>query len=326
MAHSAGFRQENRTSNERHIELTTVTWNGTTYYYAINGQGDVIGIFDVNGDCVVTYNWDNAWGYNPEPDGPMADTLGTLNPLRYRSYVYDEETGYYYLQSRYYDPEICRFINADNYPATGQGLTGNNMFAYCGNNPVNREDDGGNFWNFVVGAAVGALIGAVTTVVDAVSEGGVEALASGKTWAKIGVSVACGAINGTVAASGAHIFIGGLVGSATGFVESLSHELIDNDGKMSADSWSNVGIDTAVGFLGGLAGGHGAMHGNKYMSQQTTRLAKHITTDGLKKAGSFYLKMTVNYSKQFVKPTLYGLAKGWLGGKAADYGFEVLLQ
>ncbi len=147
------------------IGPTTVTWNGTTYYYAVNAQGDVMGIFDGSGNCVVTYNWDNAWGYNPEPEGSMADTLGTLNPLRYRSYVYDEETELYYLQSRYYDPEICRFICADKYPATGQDLTGNNMFAYCGNNPVIRVDNSGAFWNIIGGAIVGAVIGAASQAI-----------------------------------------------------------------------------------------------------------------------------------------------------------------
>ena len=130
----------------------TVTWNGTTYYYALNGQGDVIGIFDGSGSCVVTYNWDNAWGYNPEPEGTMANTLGTLNPLRYRGYVYDTETGLYYLQSRYYNPEIGRFINADGCMATGQGLLGNNMFAYCLNNPINRIDVAGSagIWIYLI--------------------------------------------------------------------------------------------------------------------------------------------------------------------------------
>ena len=122
----------------------TVTWNGETYYYALNGQGDVTGIFDGNGTLVVTYAWDNAWGYNPIPEGVMASTLGELNPLRYRSYVYDTETGYYYLQSRYYDPEIGRFINADGLVATGQGLLGNNMFAYCLNNPAFYADESGD--------------------------------------------------------------------------------------------------------------------------------------------------------------------------------------
>ena len=122
----------------------TVTWNGTTYYYSLSGQGDVNGIFNEDGNPVVTYNWDNAWGYNPIPEGVMASTLGTLNPLRYRSYVYDTETGYYYLQSRYYDPEMGRFINADVFASTGQGFIGHNMFAYCGNNPVNRADPSGH--------------------------------------------------------------------------------------------------------------------------------------------------------------------------------------
>ena len=70
----------------------------------------------------------------------MAETLGAVNPLRYRGYVYDSETGFYYLQSRYYDPELGRFINSDSYASTGQGILGNNMFAYCRNNPVCRID------------------------------------------------------------------------------------------------------------------------------------------------------------------------------------------
>ena len=127
----------------------TVTWNGTTYYYALNAQGDVVGIYDNTGYVVVTYNWDNAWGDNPAPQGSLASTLGTLNPLRYRGYVYDTETGYYYLQSRYYDPEIGRFINADAFTSTGQGLLGNNMFAYCGNAPVNFADPSGTRYEYV---------------------------------------------------------------------------------------------------------------------------------------------------------------------------------
>ena len=73
----------------------------------------------------------------------MAATLGAQNPLRYRGYVYDTETGLYYLQSRYYNPTWGRFINADGYASTGQGIIGNNMFAYCGNNPVIRHDPTG---------------------------------------------------------------------------------------------------------------------------------------------------------------------------------------
>ncbi len=75
--------------------------------------------------------------------------MAEANPLRYRGYYYDRETGFYYLNSRYYDPKIGRFINADSYVSTGQGIVGYNMFAYCGNNPVNREDAAGGFWDTV---------------------------------------------------------------------------------------------------------------------------------------------------------------------------------
>ena len=73
----------------------------------------------------------------------MANTLGKANPLRYRGYVYDEETRLYYLQSRYYDPALGRFINSDVYASTGQGFIGNNMFAYANNNPVCYRDSNG---------------------------------------------------------------------------------------------------------------------------------------------------------------------------------------
>ena len=98
---------------------------------------------DLAGDIVVSYDYD-AWGKILTIGGSMASTLGILNPLRYRGYVYDHETGLYYLQSRYYNPEWGRFLNADVFISTGQGLLGNNMFTYCGNNPVANMDPQGN--------------------------------------------------------------------------------------------------------------------------------------------------------------------------------------
>ena len=89
-----------------------VTFNGTAYAYLYNLQGDVIALIDSNGKKVVEYKYD-AWGRILSKTGTMASTLGTLNPFRYRGYVYDEETGLYYLRSRYYNPEWDRFVNAD---------------------------------------------------------------------------------------------------------------------------------------------------------------------------------------------------------------------
>ena len=115
-----------------------------TYYYVLNLQGDVVKLIDENGAEAASYEYD-AWGNVLSQSGSMAST----NPLRYRGYYYDSETGFYYLQSRYYDPTNHRFINADVYASTGQGFVGTNMFAYCCNNPVNREDLTGQFWSEV---------------------------------------------------------------------------------------------------------------------------------------------------------------------------------
>ena len=113
-----------------------VDFNGTKYYYATNLQGDIIAILDSNGNAVVEYTYD-AWGNILTATD---STLGNLNPLRYRGYVYDRETALCYLQSRYYDPELGRFINADALVSTGQGILGNNMYTYCLNNPVRYRD------------------------------------------------------------------------------------------------------------------------------------------------------------------------------------------
>ena len=123
-------------------------YNNAYYYYQKNLQGDVVRILNSTGNIVVEYTYD-AWGKVLTISGSMASTLGQYNPFRYRSYYYDREMGFYYLQSRYYDPTVGRFINADSYVSTGQGIVGYNMFAYCGNNPVNREDAAGGFWDTV---------------------------------------------------------------------------------------------------------------------------------------------------------------------------------
>lgn len=110
-----------------------------TYYYITNLQGDVMYLADASGNEVAAYDYD-PYGKIISATGAMAE----INPLRYRGYYYDSETGFYYLQSRYYDPEICRFINADSYTSTGRGYLGYNMFAYCNGNPVVYSDPSGH--------------------------------------------------------------------------------------------------------------------------------------------------------------------------------------
>ena len=118
----------------------TRTANGTDteYFYVKNLQGDILKVITATGTEAAAYTYD-AWGKLLTSSGDMAD----VNPLRYRGYYYDVETGLYYLQSRYYDPGTCRFINPDAYASTGQGILGANMFAYCGSSPNIFTDHGG---------------------------------------------------------------------------------------------------------------------------------------------------------------------------------------
>ena len=122
--------------------------NPVYYYYGVNSRGDVIGLYNANGALSSTYEYD-AYGKLLSVKTPAGieitseTAIANLNPLRYRGYVYDNETGFYYLQTRYYDPTTCRFINADGYNSTGHGILGNNMFAYCNNNPVMYSDPTG---------------------------------------------------------------------------------------------------------------------------------------------------------------------------------------
>ena len=167
---------------DNNSDIFGVIYNDVEYYYIKNAQNDVIGITDADGNVLVKYFYD-AWGKiilitdgndnditnlendishgifdittgestpvldengNPVTEASTSVILARINPILYRSYYYDKETEWYYLNTRYYSPDMCRFINADGIIQTGQGMLDKNMFAYCLNNPVNYKDDNGN--------------------------------------------------------------------------------------------------------------------------------------------------------------------------------------
>ena len=138
------------------ISVNYTPENSTTsylFYYVHNLQGDVEAlVHGSTGNVSIWYSYDASGNtvVSGNMDHPGANTLININPFRYRSYVYDSETGLYYVSSRYYDPEIGRWINADSVIAgVGGNVKGYNLFAYCFNNPVNMDDQAGNWPNWI---------------------------------------------------------------------------------------------------------------------------------------------------------------------------------
>lgn len=130
--------------------LVAMIIGGTRYNYVRNAQNDIIGLLDSTGKRVVSYKY-NSWGKTVSITGTLAATVGQKNPFRYRGYYFDAESGMYYLQSRYYDPEIRRFISADDYGLLSASNTvyDKNLYAYGDGNPIIRLDASGRIWETI---------------------------------------------------------------------------------------------------------------------------------------------------------------------------------
>ena len=208
--------------------ITGFVLNGAPYYYKKNLQGDIIAILDKDLQIVTKYTYD-AWGNcktfylnngnfvdidstisYTESNAENAETvdyryIAIKNPFRYRGYYYDVETGLYYLNSRYYDPETGRFINIDDISVldiTNIAVNGLNLYAYCLNNPVNEVDRNGNIVSWllaiIVGAVVGAFVNTTFEIVNQVKTNGWNPT----NWdlGKIGLAFLGGAVAGAISA------------------------------------------------------------------------------------------------------------------------------
>ena len=230
------------------LTYTNGTASPATYYYITNLHGDVTYLIDSSGTRVASYSYD-PYGQIQQTTGSMAE----INPLRYRGYYYDADTEFYYLQSRYYDATICRFINADSYSSTGQGIIGYNMFAYCLNNPIMRTDLQGEFGALfgaiIGGGIVGGIIGAVSYAVSC-GINGTEMTAEG-----MGSAIVSGVVNGAI-------------GAASGIVDGLAVTGsiavgVITAGVTAANAEGNFWQKAAIGFTAGVVAGVGTYIGTK---------------------------------------------------------------
>ncbi len=230
-------------SYDSNDNLISMSLNGVAYYYFRNAQGDIVGLFDKDGTVVVEYIYD-AWGNILSTTGTLKDTVGEINPYRYRGYRYDDETGLYYLQSRYYSPVWGRFISPDSQIAPSDDLTGRNLFAYCGNSPVNRSDPSGHeWWHWAIAAVV---VAAVAVAVVATAGGALPAV----------LAVAAVASGGAAATTAATVAAGAFIGASMALgVAALSAAASSGSPQEFAaqGNWGTVAATIGGGVFGGLA-------------------------------------------------------------------------
>ena len=294
---------------------SAVIYNGVTYYYTHNAQGDITGIVNASGVEIAKYAYD-AWGNPiPLPDAPTS-TIGELNPLRYRGYVYDTETGLYYLQSRYYNPEWGRFINADTTAvltvSPDNATWDKNLFAYCDNNPVSRKDDGGQLWNFVIGGIVGAVVGGASAALSSYkTTGSVDIVA-------VTLGAATGAVGGVLGASGIHWAIQSLASAGISAVNSIGNAMVAGQEITARD----VIIDAAIGGISSAIG-YRVTKGAAANAQKTIKKGINRILSGVERYsnGSRYWKGAVKRGLEMVSDGVFKLNVAQ--GKASVIGSGV---
>ena len=272
--------------------IGSISYNGVRYAFRKNLQEDVIAILDTDGEVVARYTYD-AWGKVlsvTDANGnaiTSATHVANANPIRYRGYYYDTDTGWYYLNSRYYDPEVKRFINANSeISGANDQITGKNLFAYCFNNPVMLTDETGSW------PSLGQIFATVATVaVATVAVAAVTAVTVASLGTAAAIPVLVGAAVGGVASAAVDAVIqywdigsidadevfmagsGGMITGAvsgspagkaaqvvTGAVTNVAQTAVDDSIAGEASSPVEYAVSAISGGFGGYIGGAGAQH------------------------------------------------------------------
>ncbi|MGI6359594.1 MAG: RHS repeat-associated core domain-containing protein [Acholeplasmatales bacterium] len=240
--------------------LISFNYNGVEYFYVKSSLNDIMKIVNSSGSILVTYDYD-AYGNIINVTDNSGINLSYINPYRYRSYRYDNETGYYYLNQRYYDPSIGRFISRDDIgyidPSDSRGL---NLYAYCMNNPIMYVDPDGEFAvttfliSIAIGAVFGGFLGGFTAINNGAEIGSQEFWIGLVTGAILGAAV--GAVAGwSIAGGSAALLNGGLSSIANKFISDIFYSA--SVGKIKISGWEEY----AVAFvIGGVTNGIGSKY------------------------------------------------------------------
>ena len=319
-----------------------VAYNGVPYAYVKNLQGDVIAILDADGNVVVSYAYD-AWGMPIGKSGTLAETLGTLNPFRYRGYVFDEETGLYYLRSRYYHASISRFLCIDRWlGGTSDGILSHNPLCYCKNSPVMNADADGKFLAAicaaigatVVKAVVGAVVGAIVNCASEYVDDVVENYQKGKRGWDMFVpdspaeKYAGAAVGGAIAGIGCSSLLWtGVMGATGNVVDGWIAGELDVEGALSGDrrAIENIGLSAASGAYGNVVGkiiGDKLLWDHDYKVHKMPRSArKELATQwfsgGRNEALKQFMNMPIDefashfFIRHTIMPATYSTTTNW---------------
>lgn len=222
--------------------LFGLRYNNHDYFYVRDILGNILGVVNSNGNYIVKYSY-TAFGECSKQiqTGFENDFIANNNPFVYKGYYLDEETGFYYLKSRYYDPTICRFISPDDFTYLDEeSLIGINLYAYCNNNPIMYVDENGNVAFLVITAIVGAIICGIGAGAYSYSQGA-------RGWEIVGWSI-LGALGGALAGAA----LGGCVSAA------LTGGFFSSWGAIKTGAYTIY----SIGKMGGVGAAGYAMYDN----------------------------------------------------------------
>ena len=295
------------------------------YYYVRNATGDITDLFQVreqSGSSTTVVNR-LAAHYEYDPYGNILsinkynnDPIGDINPIRYKDYYYDLQTGWYQLGSRFYDSEVGRFLNADDVSLlmeTDSGVVDKNLYAYCDGNPVMRKDDGGEFWQ-IAAALIGAGVGAAFEIGSQILAGDVHSIKDINV-EKVLVAAGTGAVT-AVAGPIAGSIVSGVSASYLSYRDGNSLARIATDGVVSAGLNFFCGkgaFSTSKEIFDGAKSGIQKISKVKSSFEKVSGAFKKVKMKHIGKAVRKFFRIGKGNGKYLIAPSVSGLMSSTLG-------------